>query len=176
MKKLYMKKISLGAVFLALGIVLPFLTAQLKQLGSMLLPMHIPIMLAGLVCGGPVGCMIGFICPLLRSFLFGMPYLYPNAIAMAFELAVYGGVSGFVYSNRTNKNTLSVFIGIIPAMLAGRAVFGIAKALLLMLSQNNSYSFTAFVMSAFVNSFPGIVLQLILVPVVMSYINKFRKF
>ena len=89
-------KLALAGLFIALGLVLPFFTGQIPSLGSKLLPMHIPVLLAGFVCGWPYGLAIGFIVPLLRSVLFGMPPMYPTAVAMAFELAVYGFATGFL--------------------------------------------------------------------------------
>lgn len=82
-------------MFVAIGVVLPFFTGQIPQIGNMLLPMHIPVLLCGLICGWQYGGMVGFILPLLRTMLFGMPVLYPTGIAMAFELAAYGLVIGF---------------------------------------------------------------------------------
>ena len=86
--KFSVKNLVLGALFLALALVLPFFTGQIPQIGTMLCPMHLPILLAGFVCGGPVGAVVGFIAPLLRMVMFGMPPFYV-AIAMAFELLTY---------------------------------------------------------------------------------------
>ena len=93
-----LKKITVAAMFLALGLILPFFTGQIPQIGSKLLPMHIPVFLCGLICGWKYGGLVGFILPLLRSALFGMPVFFPSATAMAFELMTYGAVSGFLYS------------------------------------------------------------------------------
>ena len=90
------QKITLSAMFIAIGIVLPFFTGQIRQIGSMLLPMHLPVFLCGLICGWQYGAAAGFILPLLRSFLFGMPPMYPMAAAMSFELATYGLVAGLM--------------------------------------------------------------------------------
>ena len=87
----------LSAMFLALGLVLPFFTGQIPQIGGMLLPMHIPAFLCGLICGWQFGVVVGFVMPLLRMVLFGMPPLM-TAVAMAFELAAYAGIAGFLYS------------------------------------------------------------------------------
>ena len=84
MKQTNVRNLVLSAMFLALGLTLPFLTGQIPQIGQMLCPMHIPILLCGLVCGWKWGGVIGFITPLLRSVLFGMPVMFPNGIAMAF--------------------------------------------------------------------------------------------
>lgn len=93
-----LKNLTLAALFLALGLVLPFFTGQIPQIGSMLLPMHIPVFLCGLICGWQYGAAVGFIVPLMRSVLFGMPPLFPTATAMAFELLTYGLVVGLLYS------------------------------------------------------------------------------
>jgi uncharacterized membrane protein len=84
-------------MFLALGIVLPFLTGQIKEIGDTLLPMHIPVMLCGLICGGKYGFAVGLVLPFLRSATVGMPPIYPNAVWMSAELATYGFMIGFLY-------------------------------------------------------------------------------
>ena len=99
------RSIVLAALFLALAFVLPMVTGHVPQVGNMLCPMHFPILLCGFVLGGPWGLAVGFAAPLLRSVLFGMPPLYPIALSMAFELAAYGAVSGWLY--RRVKHTLN---------------------------------------------------------------------
>ena len=92
----HIKNLSLAAMFLGLGLMLPFLTGQIPAVGSMLLPMHIPVFLCGLICGWQYGLAVGFIVPLLRSMLFSMPPMYPTAVSMAAELATYGFVIGIL--------------------------------------------------------------------------------
>ena len=103
------RKLTLSALFLALGLVLPLITGQIPQIGKMLLPMHIPVLLCGMVCGWPYGLAVGAVMPLLRGLLFGMPVLYPTGIGMAFELAAYGAVIGLL--------TLSAFLFVPVRML-----------------------------------------------------------
>ena len=120
--KFSVKNLVLGALFLALALVLPFFTGQIPQIGTMLCPMHLPILLAGFVCGGPVGAVVGFIAPLLRMVMFGMPPFYV-AIAMAFELLTYGLVSGIMYRKVFKKQTVGTLYGsLLTAMVAGRGV------------------------------------------------------
>ena len=95
--KTQVKKLVLSAMLLAVGIVLPFFTGQIPQIGNMLLPMHLPVLVCGLICGWQYGGVIGFILPFLRYVLFAMPPM-PNGIAMAFELASYGAIVGFLYN------------------------------------------------------------------------------
>ncbi len=164
-------KLTLSAMFMALGLVLPFLTGQIPEIGNMLLPMHIPVFLCGLICSWQYGLTVGALLPLLRSFLFGMPPLYPKAIAMAFELAAYGFVAGFIYAKAKKKNLVSLYAGIIIAMLAGRAVWGIVQTVLLGLG-NTPFSFAVFLSSAFIEAIPGIIIQLVLLPAIMLFIRK----
>ena len=103
MKGFSVRNIVLSALFLALGFVLPFFTMQIPSIGSMLLPMHIPVIICGFVCGAPLGVIVGFILPLLRSLIFTMPPMFPTAIAMAFELAAYGMISGYLYNRRSEE-------------------------------------------------------------------------
>ena len=93
-----LRNLTLAAMFMALGLVLPFLTGQSPQIGSKLLPMHLPVFLCGLICGWQYGGLVGFLVPLVRSAIFGMPVFFPSATAMAFELMTYGAVAGFLYS------------------------------------------------------------------------------
>lgn len=160
-----------SALSLAIGIILPFFTGQIPQIGSMLLPMHIPVFLCGLICGWQYGLVVGFILPLMRSFLFGMPPLYPTAISMAFELAAYGFLSGLLFSKARWQCIRSLYRCLILAMLGGRLVWGIVQAFLLGLGKNG-FTLYAFLAGAFVNAIPGILLQLILIPAVMLALHK----
>jgi len=152
----------LSAVFLALAIVLPFLTGQIQQFGQMLLPMHLPVLICGFVCGWRWGLLVGFVAPLLRSAVFGMPPLYPTAVAMAFELATYGCVTGLL-SARLSRTTASRLAALVVAMLAGRTVWAGATYAL-----TRTLTLDLFLASAFLNAWPGIVLQLVLVPPIVA--------
>ena len=109
-------KLVLAALFLALCLVLPIVTGGIPAIGNMLLPMHIPVLLCGLVCGWQYGLVIGFVAPLLRSALFGMPPLYPIALAMAFELAAYGLVIGLVYARLARRGVAALYGSLLAAM------------------------------------------------------------
>lgn len=157
-------------MFLAIGLVLPFITMQIPEIGKLLCPMHIPVMLCGLICGWKYGLAIGFITPLLRSVLFQMPALYPSAVGMAFELAAYGVCIALIFSLFKKKNIVAVYCALIPSMLIGRLVWGVARTVMLGLSgpETASFSFAYFISDGFVKAIPGIVLQLILLPVIME--------
>ena len=163
--------IVLSAMFLAIALILPFLTGQIKDFGSMLLPMHIPVMLCGLVCGWQYGLTIGAIAPLLRSALFGMPVMFPSAIAMAFELATYGFVIGILFQKARWKCIKSLYRCLVISMVAGRVVWGIVQCILLGLGENG-FTISMFVSGAIVKAIPGIILQLMLIPTVMLLLGK----
>lgn len=165
------KKAVLSALFLALGAVLPLFTAQIKEIGDTLLPMHIPVLLCGLICGPRYGLSVGLMLPFFRSVVFGMPPLYPNAVWMSAELAAYGGVIGFLYRRIKGKPLLALYSSLISAMVAGRLVWGIAKAVLLGVA-GKAFTWEAFFVGGFADALPGILLQLILIPSVMMIIEK----
>ena len=170
MTSLQIRKLTYSALFLALAMVLPFLTGQIPQIGSMLSPMHSPALLCGFLCGWPWGLAVGLISPLLRSVIFGMPAMFPGAVAMAFELATYGAVSGLLYRMLPRRKS-SVYIAIVVAMLLGRAVWGIARLILAGLS-DQSFTWALFLAGAFTNAVPGIILHLALVPLLVIVLEK----
>jgi len=166
------KKVVLTALFIALGLTLPMITANVPMIGNMLLPMHFPIIICGLICGAGYGALAGVITPLLRSFIFGMPPLFPIAAAMAFELAAYGAVAGLVYVV-IQKNKGSVYPALIISMLSGRAVWGVVTFILFRM-MGKTLTLQMFLAGAFTNAIPGIVGQLIIIPVLMYYLAKHR--
>lgn len=165
------QKLTLSAMFIAIGMVLPFLTGQIQQIGNMLLPMHLPVFLCGLICGAPYGLVTGLLLPVLRSVIFGMPMMYPAAIAMAFELAAYGLVAGYLYHHAKVQNLQSLYCSLIAAMVTGRLVWGVAEIVLLGLG-SNGFTWQMFLAGALLNAIPGIILQLILIPVIMVSLQK----
>ena len=170
-RKNHVLTLTLAAMFLAIGLLLPFLTGQIKQFGNMLLPMHIPVILCGLICGWQYGLGVGFVLPLLRYAMFGMPILFPTGIAMSFELAAYGFVVGILYAHSRWKCVVALYRCMIIAMLSGRVVWGVVQILLLGLGENG-FTLNMFIAGAFLNAIPGIILQLILIPAIMIALNR----
>lgn len=166
-----MKKMVYSAMCLALCLVLPFLTGQIPEVGSMLLPMHLPVLLCGFLCGGSWGAVVGFTAPLLRHLLFSMPPM-PGCISMAFELAAYGLVVGLLHK-KLGGGLKGIYGSLICAMIAGRLVWGAAQMVILGLN-GGSFPFSAFVAGAFTSAIPGIVLQLVLVPMLVRALEKAR--
>lgn len=163
-------KLTYSAVCLALALVLPLLTGQIPQIGQALCPMHIPVFLCGFLCGWPWGLAVGFIAPLLRSALFGMPPIFPTACAMAFELAAYGFLSGILYK-LLPKKTGNIYVTLLIAMIGGRIVWGLARYVFAGI-QGSEFTFAAFLAGAVTNAIPGIILHIILVPVIIIALKR----
>ena len=241
--RIHIKKLVLSALFMALCLLLPFITGQIQKIGQMLAPMHIPVMLCGIVCGPLWGAVVGFTAPLLRYMLFGMPIIYPMGISMAFELATYGLVIGLLYMAFGNKKWGSIasllgamlcgivcgplwgavvgftapllrymffgmpiiypmgismafellvyglvigllymafgnkkwgsIVSLFGAMICGRAVWGMVR---LILAGLKSTQFTAamFISGAFTTAIPGIICQMILIPLIVALLKRFK--
>ncbi|MBD5534829.1 MAG: ECF transporter S component [Lachnospiraceae bacterium] len=168
--KKQLKTMVLAAMLLAVGIVLPFFTGQIPQIGNMLLPMHLPVLVCGLICGWQYGGIVGFILPLLRYVLFTTPPM-PNGIAMAFELAAYGAIVGFLYNRSRWQCIVSLYRSLIIAMIGGRIVWGAVRVVMLGV-MGNAFSWKMFMAGAFLNAIPGIILQLIFIPALMLVLNR----
>ncbi|MBQ4263944.1 MAG: ECF transporter S component [Clostridia bacterium] len=170
--KLSVRRLTLSAMLLAVGMLLPFLTGQIQHIGNMLCPMHLPVFICGMICGPWWGLCVGAILPLLRSMVFGMPVLMPAALAMAFELAAYGFISGFL-RRKLPKTLPMLFVSLVSAMLLGRIVWGLASVPVYGLA-SKAFSWQIFMTNGFVSAVPGIILQLIAVPAVVAALEKAR--
>lgn len=162
--------LALASMFLALAYVLPFLTGQIPQIGKMLCPMHIPVILCGFICGAPWGMLVGFVVPLLRSVTLGMPVLFPNAVSMAFELAAYGLISGVMYRILPKKK-IYIYCSLLIAMVLGRLVWGAVQFACIGFDASQ-FGFSAFWAGAVANAMPGIILQIIIIPIAVMLIEK----
>ena len=168
--KHFIRNLTYAALCLALCMVLPFLTGQIPQIGSALSPMHIPVLLAGFLCGPWWAMGVGAIAPLLRFALFGMPPLFPTGTAMCFELATYGVISGLLYA-KLSRSVRSIYLSLAAAMLAGRIIWGCVMALISGAAES-AFTWTAFLAGAFTGAVPGIVLHLLLIPVIVMALER----
>lgn len=170
LSKAQIQRMTYAAICLGLCMVLPFLTGQIPQIGSALSPMHIPVLLAGFLCGPWWAMGVGAVAPLLRFALFGMPPPFPTGAAMCFELATYGLVSGLLYRTLPKK-TGSIYAALVLAMLAGRIVWGLAMVAIAGLSEV-TFGWSVFVTGAFLNAIPGIVVHILLIPMIILALRK----
>ena len=159
----------LAALFLALAYVMPFLTGQIPEIGSMLCPMHIPVLLCGFICGWPWGLTVGLVAPLLRSLILGMPPLFPVAVCMTFELAAYGAVAGLMHKLLPRKKPY-IYCSLLTAMIVGRLVWGAAMFVCVGMS-GGSFTLSAFLAGAITNAVPGIIVQIVLIPLLVMVLE-----
>ena len=155
-------RLTVAGLCVALGLVLPFITGNIPQVGKALCPMHIPVFLCGFLAGPLWGAVVGIVTPLMRSLLFNMPVLYPSAVSMAFELCAYGAAAGILY-RLLPKKPVYLYVSLLGSMLLGRAVMGIANTALYAV-KGNAYTLQLFLAGAFINALPGIVLHIVLIP------------
>ena len=164
------KTLVYAAVCLALCMVLPFLTGQIQAIGNALCPMHIPVLLAGFLCGPWWALAVGAAAPLLRFLLFGMPPLFPLGLAMCFELATYGVVCGLLY-RILPKKIVNIYVSLITAMLLGRMVWGTVRAVLSGV-MHSSFTWAAFWAGAFTTALPGIIVHILLIPLIVMALRR----
>ena len=164
----------LAALFLALAYVLPFLTGQIPEIGSMLCPMHLPVLLCGFICGWPWGLVVGAVAPIFRSLTLGMPPLFPVAFCMAFELAAYGAIAGLMHRLLPKKKPF-IYCSLLIAMLVGRLVWG-AMMFISVGINGGGFTFAAFLAGAVTNAIPGIIVQIVLVPVLVMMLDNKKLF
>lgn len=170
MNKMSMVKRSvITAVCIALCVVLPMAFHAVKNAGSIISPMHIPVLLCGLICGWPFGLLCGIFGPMLSMLFTGMPsmaYLPP----MMIELAVYGSVAGLMMQFVHTKNTYAdLYISLVVAMIAGRIIAGLARGFIFAAGK---YSMQMWAAGYFVTALPGIAIQLVLIPSLVFVLMK----
>ncbi len=163
-------KTVLGGLFLALCMVLPMIGGNIQQILNKVSPMHFPVMLCGFVCGWQYGLIVGFIAPILRGVIFGMPPLVPTGVAMAFELAVYGAVTGILNALLPKKNQC-IYITLVVAMVLGRVVWGLVSVPLYGMT-GKTFTVMIFIMNGFINAIPAIILQLLIIPVIVMALRR----
>jgi len=167
------KKMVITALLIAVGVILPmaFHVIPYGLAGRALLPMHIPVLLVGLICGAPFGLIAGIVTPLLSHAITGMP---PSAFlpAMTVELAAYGAASGLLMRFAPPKNLyIKIYVALIGAMLFGRIIYGTVNALIFSAGE---YSMQMWLTAAFVTALPGIIIQLMAIPSIVVALQRER--
>lgn len=164
-------KLVVAGLLLCIGILLPFVTAHAFGIsGNIFLPMHIPVFLCGFLCGPLMGGICGLVLPTFNSFLTGMPVFFPNAILMTVELFLYGFISGMIYKLlKRGKKLMRIYISLITAMIIGRIASG-ATAWLLLVFGTKLFKYS--VLAGLLTGIPGIIIQLIIIPILISIFQK----
>lgn len=163
------KNVTIAGVCLALALLLPFVTGQIPQIGAMLCPMHIPVLLCGFFVSWKWAMAVGFTAPLLRFAIFSMPPM-PFGLAMAFELATYGMVASLMY-RALPKKKWAVYVSLVVAMILGRVVWGAARLVIAGVTAN-PFTWQMFLGGALLEAIPGIIIQLVLIPIIVMAVKK----
>lgn len=172
-KSFEIRSIVYAAVCLALCMVLPLLTGSIPEIGKQFAPMHFPVLLCGFIAGPVWGCVVGAVAPLLRHLLFGAPHLYPEAIRMVAELAVYGLSAGLFY-RYLPKKPFGIYVSLLSAQFFGRLAWGLMAYLISVFDKKSEF-FVEMVMTATISgSLIGIGIQLLLIPPVVYAMQKAR--
>lgn len=164
------KRLVVSALMLALALVLPYFTGGIPAIGNLLLPMHLPVLLCGFLCGPVYALALGAAAPPLRFALFGMPPIFPTGVAMCFELAAYGVISSLMY-RRLPRKKLSIYAALLIAMVGGRIVWGLVRWLIAGLA-GSSFTFAMFLSGALLKAVPGIIVQIVLIPLLVMAIER----
>jgi uncharacterized membrane protein len=159
------------AVCLALGMVLPFVTGAIPEVGNLISPMHIPVFICAALLGPVSGGIVGAVMPLLRFVLFGSPAFFPRGVNMAVELCAYGIIFGLLIKYLPKKLPF-YYVALVVAMIGGRLMGGAAKLVLLASGVIGSYSLELFFAGYFVESWLGIIVQLVLIPPLLMTLRR----
>jgi hypothetical protein len=163
------KQSIITAVCIALCVVLPLAFHSIPQSGVIYCPMHIPVLICGLVCEWQFGLICGIIGPVISSIVTGMPSIV-DMPSMMIELVIYGVVCALIMKVvHTKKLYLDLYISLITAMLLGRVTAGVVKALIF---ARGSMTITTWATTYFVTCLPGIIIQLILIPAIYFALQK----
>lgn len=160
------KKLVLSGFFIACGVILPMVFHMFSMGGTVFLPMHIPVLIAGYFLGPMYGAAVGIVTPIISGLLTGMPPLVPVMPIMAFELCGYGLFTGLIFE-KTNK----IYLSLISAMVAGR-LLAIVGAFVISLTLAPKINPIAYVVGGLSIAIPGMIIQLIFIPMLIKLLFK----
>lgn len=164
------KQMVLSGVFIAIGLVLPMVFHAIGGGGAVFLPMHIPVIIGGFFLSIPYTLVVGVLTPVLSSLLTGMPPVFPVLPFMMFELATYGVMVSLLY----RKYKMNAYVSLILSMVCGRIMAGCVVWVLATFFAAKLPNPIIFISSAVTTGIPGIIIQLIFIPVIVMAMNKNR--
>ncbi len=159
------RDIILGSLFLALAIIMPYIFHATGISGQIFLPMHIPIIIGGFFLSPMTALMVGALSPLINSLVLGMPVFYPIGLIMTFELMVYG------LSIALLRKKLDTYYSLLISMILGRITAGLVVFALQNLL-NLKLNYMVYVKGAVITGLPGILIQLLLIPIIVKALKR----
>jgi hypothetical protein len=159
--------------FIALNIVVPWIFHQVHLAGPTFLPMQIFVLAGGLLFGWRAGLVIGLFTPIVSYAVSGMPF--PGILVQTtMELSAYGLITGLL----RERFRMGVFVSLLGAMAGGRLVLLLAAAVIYLVS-GASHNFAGpesnpflVVWSAIWQGWPGILIQIISIPLIICRVEK----
>ncbi len=172
-KTVEVRSIVYAALCLALCQVLPFLTSNIPQIGQQFAPIHFPVLLCGFIAGPVWGGVVGLTAPFLRTLLFSVPAIYPQAMRMAAELCAYGMAAGLFY-RYLPKKPFGIYCSLLCAQFFGRIAWGIAQFFLSVFDPGQEFYLQMVISQTVLSSLYGIVIQLLLIPPIVIAMQRAR--
>jgi niacin transporter len=167
------KNLTVTAALIAVGVLLPAICHMFGVVGTIVLPMHIPVLTAGLLLPLPYALAVALISPVIGTFATGMPALFPVLPLMLAELAGYA-VFAYIFKRGLQlvgmKNRAATVIALALAMIFGRAV--LTAACFIMDAAVGTFSAVVYLEKALVSGIPGMALQLFVVPALSEVLSK----
>ena len=174
------KKVSVKAALtlavIAMAVILPQIVhlAVGAEGGVKLLPMYLPVIIGGCLLGRTWGLALGMLSP-LASFLITTAMGSPMPLAarlpfMMAELAMFAIIAG-LFSEKMSDNWLWSVPAVILSQISGRALF----VALIVFTEKNTVFNTNMILSQIKMGIPGIIAQIIIVPVFVLVVNKLLK-
>lgn len=161
------RKIVISGLLISIGVLLPIVFHSMSMGGQVFLPMHIPVLIAGMLLGPLYGGVVGVITPILSSFFTGMPPTFPMLPIMIFELGTYGLTSGYFSKVFPKK----IYMSLVAAMFDGRISAGLVVFVLSRFFGANIKPLI-FLKGAIITGLPGMLIQLIVIPPIVIALKK----
>lgn len=162
------KELVLSGLLIALGLVLPMAFHLFNAGGSVFLPMHIPVLLGGMILSPIFALLVGVLTPIVSNLLTSMPPLMPMLPIMIVELGLYGLIASIL----RKKLNLNVFISLIVSMIIGRIGAGLVVYVMTSVFAVQFAPPIAFVIGGLSKGIPGIIIQLIFIPIIVKALEK----
>lgn len=160
------KDLVAAGLLVAAGILMPMAFHTYKLGGPVFLPMHIPVLLGGFMLSKNLAALVGLLTPFLNFVITSMPSP-PFVFAMMAELATYGLVSSILFHERK----WGIYPALFGAMLSGRLASIVANWLIITGILGMPFNFAKVMTSLFITGLPGIIIQVILIPLIVKLIQ-----
>lgn len=163
----HVRNLVISGLLLVLGLIIPYIFHSSGIAGNIFLPMHVPVLIGGFLLPPQFALLLGILTPIINSLITGMPG-FPIVLIMIFELGTYGLLASVFYL----KLRLPSVFALILSMIGGRIMAGLVVFILAIFFAIPLEPIT-YVIGAITTGIPGIVIQLILIPILIHGIVRY---